>query len=71
MKLSSDGKAVEIVESVTKRIDLVELDTKIAHLRDVIGQAQKELDLLTGLKASIEVEFPALKAEVIEAVHGV
>lgn len=60
----TDKNQVEITKEVTETIDLIQLDTEIAHWQDVINQAQKVIDEKQALRDSIVAAFPAIEVDV-------
>ena len=62
---------VEITKEITETVDLIQLDTEIAHWQDVINQAQKVIDQKQALRDSITAEFPAIEEAVYSKVEEI
>ena len=63
----TDKNQVEIETTTTETVDLIQLDTEIAHWQDVINQAQKVIDQKQELRDSITAEFPTIE----EAIYPI
>jgi hypothetical protein len=70
LKLTEDNK-VEITKETTETVDLIQLDTEIAHWQDVINQAQKVIDEKQALRDSITTEFSTLEEAVYSKVEEI
>jgi len=70
----TDKNQVEITKEVTETVDLIQLDTEIAHWKDVINQAQKDRDNALRDAEITEVELlisEASKLGIVEKVDEV
>jgi hypothetical protein len=63
----TEKNQVEITKEVVETVDLIQLDTEIAHWQDVITQAQKVIDQKQALRDRITAEFPTIE----EAVYPI
>jgi F0F1-type ATP synthase alpha subunit len=60
----TDKNQVEISKEVVETVDLIQLDTEMAHLKDIINQTQKVIDEKQALRYNITVEFPTIEEAV-------
>jgi uncharacterized small protein (DUF1192 family) len=63
MKITLDNK-VEIAKEVIETINLITLDTEIAHLQDSINQLKAELVKKQSFRNEIVVAFPELEVTI-------
>ena len=69
MTITEDNK-ITIIKQVEETIDLIQLDTEIAHLKDTINQIQLEVDKKQVLRNSITQTFPEIEDRVYQLVEG-
>lgn len=60
MQLTANNQ-VEITKEVIETVDLIQLDTEIAHWKDVINQAQGVINSKQILRDSITNGFPTIE----------